>query len=52
MRFGLMPHPERACDPRLGSTDGRIIFESILVYLGASHADDDAAAPTTVRSLT
>jgi len=50
--FGLMPHPERACDPRLGSTDGRIIFESILVSLGASHADDDAAAPTTVRSLT
>jgi len=28
--FGLMPHPERACDPLLGSTDGRAIFESIL----------------------
>lgn len=28
--FGLMPHPERACDTRLGSTDGRAIFESIL----------------------
>ncbi|MDD5201293.1 MAG: phosphoribosylformylglycinamidine synthase subunit PurQ [Terrimicrobiaceae bacterium] len=28
--FGLMPHPERACDPLLGSTDGRVIFESIL----------------------
>jgi phosphoribosylformylglycinamidine synthase len=28
--FGLMPHPERACDPLLGSTDGRIIFESLL----------------------
>ena len=28
--FGLMPHPERACDPQLGSTDGRVIFESIL----------------------
>jgi phosphoribosylformylglycinamidine synthase subunit PurQ / glutaminase len=28
--FGLMPHPERACDPALGSADGRIIFESIL----------------------
>jgi len=25
-----MPHPERACDPRLGSTDGLAIFESIL----------------------
>jgi len=32
--FGLMPHPERACDPRLGSDDGRIIFESILTTLG------------------
>jgi phosphoribosylformylglycinamidine synthase I len=28
--FGLMPHPERACDPQLGSTDGRAIFDSIL----------------------
>jgi phosphoribosylformylglycinamidine synthase subunit PurQ / glutaminase len=31
--FGLMPHPERACDLRLGSTDGRIVFESILASL-------------------
>jgi len=28
--FGLMPHPERACDPLLGSTDGQVIFQSIL----------------------
>lgn len=28
--FGLMPHPERACDPLLGSTDGRVIFQSIV----------------------
>lgn len=21
--FGMMPHPERACDERLGNTDGR-----------------------------
>jgi phosphoribosylformylglycinamidine synthase len=27
---GMMPHPERACESRLGSTDGRIIFESML----------------------
>ena len=26
---GLMPHPERACEPLLGSTDGRLIFESL-----------------------
>ena len=36
--FGLMPHPERACDPRLGSTDGRVIFESILSTLGVRKA--------------
>ncbi len=28
--FGLMPHPERACDPQLGSTDGRAIFDSLI----------------------
>jgi phosphoribosylformylglycinamidine synthase len=50
--FGLMPHPERACDTRLGSDDGRIIFESILASLGALGVDAEAAAPTTVRSLT
>jgi phosphoribosylformylglycinamidine synthase len=36
--FGLMPHPERACDIRLGSTDGRMIFESILATLGVKKA--------------
>jgi phosphoribosylformylglycinamidine synthase I len=36
--FGLMPHPERACDPRLGSIDGRVIFESILTRLGIRKA--------------
>ena len=29
--FGLMPHPERACDETLGSTDGLAIFESLLL---------------------
>jgi phosphoribosylformylglycinamidine synthase I len=28
--FGMMPHPERAADPNLGNTDGRLFFESIL----------------------
>jgi phosphoribosylformylglycinamidine synthase len=28
--LGLMPHPERACDPLLGSTDGRVVFSSLL----------------------
>jgi phosphoribosylformylglycinamidine synthase len=42
--FGLMPHPERACDPRLGSpahpgtVDGRVIFESILRAVAAPAA--------------
>src|ERR1043166_8537450 len=27
---GLMPHPERACEPMLGSADGRLIFESLI----------------------
>jgi phosphoribosylformylglycinamidine synthase len=28
--LGMMPHPERACEARLGSADGRLIFESLL----------------------
>jgi phosphoribosylformylglycinamidine synthase len=27
--LGLMPHPERLADPRLGGTDGRAMFESL-----------------------
>ena len=27
---GLMPHPERACEPLLGSADGRLVFESLI----------------------
>jgi len=30
---GLMPHPERACEPALGSADGRWIFESLVAAL-------------------
>ena len=33
--IGLMPHPERAVDSLLGSTDGLVLFESLLV---AAHA--------------
>jgi phosphoribosylformylglycinamidine synthase len=28
--MGMMPHPERACDPLMGSTEGLGIFESML----------------------
>ncbi len=34
--MGMMPHPERACDARLGSTDGRIVFQSLISTLSAS----------------
>ena len=33
--FGLMPHPERASEALLGSTDGRFIFESLAMALRA-----------------
>lgn len=28
--LGLMPHPERACDPLLGNTDGQKVFQSLI----------------------
>ncbi len=28
--FGLMPHPDRACEERLGSADGALIFRSMM----------------------
>lgn len=28
--LGMMPHPERSCDPVLGKTDGKLIFRSII----------------------
>jgi len=33
--LGMMPHPERAVDPLLGSGDGLGIFESMLARVGA-----------------
>jgi phosphoribosylformylglycinamidine synthase len=33
--FGLMPHPERASERLLGSTDGRLIFASLAMALRA-----------------
>ncbi len=35
---GLMPHPERACEPALGSDDGLVLFESVLRGLTAGVA--------------
>lgn len=33
--FGLMPHPERACESLLGSEDGALIFSSMLDHVSA-----------------
>jgi phosphoribosylformylglycinamidine synthase len=33
--LGMMPHPERAVDAMLGSTDGLPLFESILSRVAA-----------------
>jgi phosphoribosylformylglycinamidine synthase subunit PurQ / glutaminase len=30
---GMMPHPERACEPLLGGVDGRLIFESVMTAM-------------------
>jgi hypothetical protein len=29
--MGLMPHPERATEPLMGSSDGLVIFRSMLM---------------------
>src|SRR5215212_6921638 len=39
---GLMPHPERASEGLLGSADGRLIFESLVKWLEAKHAQKAA----------
>jgi len=34
--FGLMPHPDRACEARLGSADGAKIFQSMMETVAAA----------------
>ncbi len=36
--LGLMPHPERASEEVLGSTDGRMLFESLVAWLESRRA--------------
>jgi phosphoribosylformylglycinamidine synthase I len=38
--FGLMPHPDRASDARLGSMDGAKIFRSMVQTISANRATD------------
>jgi phosphoribosylformylglycinamidine synthase subunit PurQ / glutaminase len=40
---GLMPHPERACEPVLGSADGLVLFQSVLSQV-AAHGEMRTAA--------
>jgi phosphoribosylformylglycinamidine synthase len=40
---GMMPHPERACEPILGSGDGLVLFESVVRALSATGAVGTAA---------
>lgn len=35
---GLMPHPERACHPLVGSTDGQVLLRSVLARAGVAAA--------------
>ncbi len=35
---GLMPHPERACETAVGSTDGLVLFESVVDTLASRGA--------------
>lgn len=36
---GLMPHPERACEPQLGSDDGRVLLESVIDAVRTARGD-------------
>jgi phosphoribosylformylglycinamidine synthase len=41
--LGMMPHPERACDPLLGGEDGNAIWQSILSTVAAPVAASQRA---------
>jgi phosphoribosylformylglycinamidine synthase len=45
--LGMMPHPERVCDPLLGSTDGLGIFQSLVNTVAGARAPSLAAAHST-----
>ena len=36
--LGMMPHPECACDPLVGSADGRVLFDSLVTTPSLSAA--------------
>ena len=45
--LGLMPHPERACDAALGSSDGCGVFDSLVASLARGAADGRSAPRDT-----
>lgn len=44
---GLMPHPERACEPTLGSPDGLVLLKSVVAWLAREGAVPAYAAGRT-----
>ena len=56
--LGLMPHPERAAEPLMGSSDnGLVVFESMLRWHAARNAcaperEDDGLLPGSDRPAT
>jgi phosphoribosylformylglycinamidine synthase len=44
--LGMMPHPERAADPLMGSTDGLLIFRSMIGACAAPAAPAAAHPPS------
>ena len=42
--LGLMPHPERATEPLMGSSDGLVIFRSMVTAVAMAAASLEAAA--------
>ena len=58
--MGMMPHPERASDPLMGSTDGLVVFQSMLAaaagdrghWLQRHHSRNHRAAPAHARRNT
>lgn len=47
--MGMMPHPERAMHPLMGSEDGRAIFASLIAFHAAQKSALEAAAAAKKR---
>lgn len=48
---GLMPHPERASEPVLGSADGRMVFESLIHSLSRRQSNAPEPSESTTREM-